>query len=1172
MSTTKIESVEEILKRRTQEVLAREPELNQILLNPDLHAKLNSPNMSLERIIDCVFECYTDRQALAERQYVVEKDENNNQYIRHYFSNFKSITYNNLHLRVKSLANVWKSNQTYRLSPGDFVCFIGTTGIDHVTVEFSLIYNQVGIVPLASSSNHHELEEIIQQIKPKAIVTNPKDLALAVTIARKCKTVKFIVTINFDERVTDEGLSYEQAQTELKQHHTKIHLVNLNQLMSSDVKATWEFLPANPQADQRIVRILYTSGSTGTPKGAIYTEKHEKNTWVIKFYPSPVIIVLIAPFNHLMGRSTLIATLVRGGIGYFPSKNDLSSIFEDIRLVRPTCLCLFPRFCGFIYDYYQNQINRLINIGKDNLDSIRNKVKQEIGTSFLGNRMIIMEISGAPVAAQIKEFMAECFDISFIFSYASTESGSVIISNDYLYRNYVKDYKLKDVPELDYFNTDKPYPRGELCIKTVTAIQQYYNNPVATENLIDKNGFIHTGDIVEDRGNDHVIVIDRMKDVIKLSQGEFVALGKLATLFESQSRIIHQMYLYGNSHYSYLLAVIVPDRRVIQEIFGNDYDALELKKLIRSELQHVAHQAKIKSFEIPKDYLIEMEPFTEENGLLSSLHKRLNKAFMKKYGDRLEALYKSLEQHYRQDKVMAKHFNSRKDVLDQFLELIKLNLKSQDIDGSKQLTYAQLGGDSLNAVGLAMASNEHFGIHLSADILLSPTGSIQIWVDKIVQLLKDKQKRERNFETIHGQNAKTIKAKDLSLNRFLENRILERAKMNSYADSTKTVLLTGANGFLGRFICLEWLRKLASRGGKLICLVRASSHEEAIRRIDQVFKGGDKALELEYITLKENTLEVIVGDISQAYFGLDEVDYQLLAEKVDRVVHAAAMVSHILSYQHLFTTNVVGTAEVIRFALTHINKPIDYISSIAIEPCLENSGKLNEDSALKNEINLNEHYAFGYAASKWASEHLLRNTSSQFGLSINIFRNNMMLAHQIYQGQINPRDFFTRLLYSIIVTGLAPQSFYISKTKPGHYDGLPVNIASSCIVAGGDTYHNECHTFTMHNYNVNDGCSLDAFVDWMVQAGFPIHIVPDYHQWYKKFKLKLQQLDEPKKQNSILLLLHALTNPQNPEEALSGCENFKGLIKTINPPMLLPHLNEAFILKCIDDITVRLDI
>ncbi|MBL7660522.1 SDR family oxidoreductase, partial [Escherichia coli] len=76
----------------------------------------------------------------------------------------------------------------------------------------------------------------------------------------------------------------------------------------------------------------------------------------------------------------------------------------------------------------------------------------------------------------------------------------------------------------------------------------------------------------------------------------------------------------------------------------------------------------------------------------------------------------------------------------------------------------------------------------------------------------------------------------------------------------RTVLLTGATGFLGRYLALEWLDRMDLVNGKLICLVRARSDEEAQARLDATFDSGDPYLVRHYRELGAGRLEVLAGD------------------------------------------------------------------------------------------------------------------------------------------------------------------------------------------------------------------------------------------------------------------------------------------------------------------------
>ncbi len=1156
------------------------------LAKKDRYIGDRTPNLSIwdaaategltqDKVVATFLDGYAERPALGKRAYDVQTNDLGEK-VREYLPAFETIIYRALHDNIKALAMAWRTHPHCRVERDEFVCIMGFADMDFAVIDVACAYAKAITVPLTSSTAGADLGEIFENIEPVVLASTITDLALSVEHAIQQKTIKSLLVFNYDDRIDSEKAILKNAQTRLQETDANIHLVLLNDLIAYGKQQNFSFLLPAENENEKLAMIIHSSGSTGKPKGACISNKAMINSWKGKRIALPRVSVIMAPFNHMMGRSEMYATLSVGGTAYFTLQPDMSTLFEDIRLARPTGLLFYPRIFELIYQHFQNEVTRQIRLTKGDRTVIEAEVKAKMSKSYLGDRLLYGVVGSAPTSAKVKQFIVDCFDILLIEGYGNTEAGSGSLTiQDRVNRDNVLDYKLIDVPELGYFTTDKPYPRGEFCVKTKFGIKEYYKQPEATAGLMDAEGYQLTGDIVEERATDHIVIIDRRKDVLKLSQGEYVAVGPLGKVFEGGSALVHQIYVYGNSHRSYLLAVIVPEMEVAHKLLGEDFKTNQLKNLIRQELQKVGLVEDLKSFEIPRDFIIEHEKFSQKNDLLSSVRKYLRPALKRKYSTALEALYEAHDQAKDAKIEALKDPNSTLSTFDKLVVLLESQLGIEGIETVEPRTFNELGGDSLGAALFSLSIEEIFGVSLAADVLLSPTGSLHQWANLINQAQNEEQQQQQaTFSTIHGKGATIVQAKDLELDRFLDNDLLQNANELPLANSKpSTVLLTGANGFLGHILCLEWMKKLSQNNGKLICLVRAKDNAAVYKRLAKEFKGIDKELEMQFYKLAKKHLEVLAGDISRPLLGLSESDFNRLATEVDRICHPAALVNHRLAYQHLFGPNVVGTAEIIRLAISHQRKPIDFISSLAVGQLLDTSKMNNENAPLLEQVQLSEQYAAGYATSKWAAEHLLQKASKAYHLPINTFRCDMILAHQTYKGQINISDMFTRLLYSIVVTELAPVSFYIpnadgSKTK-GHYDGLPVDVISKTIIGISDCNYSGYHTFNTENYHHDDGISLDKFVDWIETAGYSIHRIANHRDWVNRIKDKLTTLPDSQRQQSVLDLLPAFSRPYPTNLSTADCDNFKELVHQLNNGNDVPSLSEAFIHKCLKDIELR---
>jgi fatty acid CoA ligase FadD9 len=468
---------------------------------------------------------------------------------------------------------------------------------------------------------------------------------------------------------------------------------------------------------------------------------------------------------------------------------------------------------------------------------------------------------------------------------------------------------------------------------------------------------------------------------------------------------------------------------------------------------------------------------------------------------------------------------------------------------------------------------EIFDVDVPVGVIVSPATDLRAIADYI-EAERTSGTGRPSCSTVHGRDATAVYARDLTLDKFVDANTLAAAQTLPRPNpEVRTVLLTGATGFLGRYLALEWLKRLDLVGGKLICLVRAKDNAAARERLDNTFDSGDPELLCHYRQLAADRLEVFAGDKGEPNLGLDPQTWQRLADTVDLIIDPAALVNHVLPYSQLFSPNVLGTAELIRVALTTKLKPFIYVSTIGVGDQVEASAFVEDaDIRVISPIrNIDDSYANGYSNSKWAGEVLLREAHDLCGLPAAVFRCDMILADTTYAGQLNVPDVFTRLLLSLVATGIAPGSFYelgpAGHRQRAHYDGLPVEFIAEAISTLG-TRVGACATYHVMNPH-DDGIGLDEFVDWLNGAGYPIERIEDYGLWLRRFETAIRALPERQRQSSVLPLLHNFQRPKEPIcGVLAPTERFRSAVQEakIGPDKDVPHITPPVIIKYITDL------
>jgi len=169
---------------------------------------------------------------------------------------------------------------------------------------------------------------------------------------------------------------------------------------------------------------------------------------------------------------------------------------------------------------------------------------------ILGGRVRVMVTGSAPIAKEVLNFLKIAFCVQIHEGYGQTECAapaSITWTHDSQSGHVGSPFpclemKLVDVPDMNYTSDDKdaegnPMPRGEVCYKGLSCFKGYYRQPDQTKEAIDSDGWVHTGDIGQFTPNGCLKIIDRKKNIFKLSQGEYIVPDKI------EQKIAQSLYI-----------------------------------------------------------------------------------------------------------------------------------------------------------------------------------------------------------------------------------------------------------------------------------------------------------------------------------------------------------------------------------------------------------------------------------------------------------------------------------------------------------------------------------------------------------------------------------------------------------------------------------------------------
>ncbi|KAG0610145.1 hypothetical protein M758_7G041600 [Ceratodon purpureus] len=433
--------------------------------------------------------------------------------------------------------------------------------------------------------------------------------------------------------------------------------------------------------------IMYTSGTTGEPKGVLLSHKSILTSIAgldhflkcratdagLDTHSAKDVYFSFLPLAHIFDRVTEEFYVYLGAsIGFW--QGDVKKITEDLAVLKPTIFVAVPRVFDRIHGGISGRITAAGGIKKilfdfgfnRKLGSLKAGSKHDKAAPFfdklvfnkvkmgLGGNVKIVISGAAPLAPHVEEFLRVVTCAPVVQGYGLTESCAasfIQVPNVISMHGTVGpplpniEVRLVSVPELNYYADQSP-ARGEICIRGDTLFSGYYKRQDLTDEVL-VDGWFSTGDIGEWQPDGALKIIDRKKNIFKLSQGEYVAVENLESIY-GQCEAVDQIWVYGNSFEATLLAVCVPNEAALTEWAksnGVEGDFAQICKDPKAEahimaaLNATGKAKKVKGFEAIKGVVLEPLPFDVERNLVTPTFKLKRPQLLAYYKEKIDALY-----------------------------------------------------------------------------------------------------------------------------------------------------------------------------------------------------------------------------------------------------------------------------------------------------------------------------------------------------------------------------------------------------------------------------------------------------------------------------------------------------------------------------------------------------
>lgn len=487
---------------------------------------------------------------------------------------WREFTYRGISLLSKKLAH-YLINEL-NVEKGERLAILSESKPEYGACVFASILAGMITVPLDVKLTKYELKSILSDCEPSVILVSQKNVEMAKFLKSEIASIKEILII-------DEP-SYKQECTSIYQ-------------LPDNYDYKWRV--RNPKST---AFIIYTSGTTGMPKGVeitfsnMFTQLEDLKFALDKILPFKNINLLsILPMNHLFEMTVGFSTFLNFGCSlyYTPSlkPKDILSIMKEKRI---QFMIVVPAFLKLLKTTIETELNN-----DSKLEQLKFNIKFHIAKfvpsyrlkKFMfrkvhdkfGGRFIGCISGGAPLDVNVGEFFQR-IGIRVYQGYGLSETSPVASINVDRHSDIASVGR-----PMKSFEAKIDSETGELMLKGPSIMKGYHNQPEMTAEILEPDGWLHTGDIAEIKNGGHIYITGRIKNMIVLSGGKKVFPEEVEAVLE-KSPLFSEVCVLGLSRTfgskdgtEEIAAVIVPKKEIIDK-----YNQEELDKVVRAEVKQLS--------------------------------------------------------------------------------------------------------------------------------------------------------------------------------------------------------------------------------------------------------------------------------------------------------------------------------------------------------------------------------------------------------------------------------------------------------------------------------------------------------------------------------------------------------------------------------------------------------